>query len=140
MDVLGLVADISRRHGVFYHFAFITPLEMCIVFVLCVVLISKAFNVFSCIVQKYASEPDMLTVCWSLMYLSESEWVPAKEVASVMLCELSWWLHHHDDISWTQFEKAMDSLAQMLDNEGVYWHAATLRLTLKRLSDGGVNT
>jgi hypothetical protein len=69
------------------------------------------------------------------MYLSESDWKPAKDVASVMLWELSWWLHHHDHISWKQFEDAMDSLGQMLDNEGVHWHAATLRLTLKRLSD-----
>lgn len=116
LDVLGLVAVISRRQQV--------PPCSC-----------AFFYGFFLLAQKYEREPDMLTVCWSLMYLSESDWTPAKDVANVMLWELSWWLHHHDDISWTQFAEAMDSLACMLDNEGVHWHAATLRLTLQRLSD-----
>ena len=119
LDVLGLVADISRRQGVPLHFCWV-----------CFFFVTVLF-----LAQKHASEPDMLTVCWSLMYLSESHWTPAKDVANVMLWELSWWLHHHDSISWTQFATAMDSLASMLDNQGVFWHAATLRLTLERLSD-----
>jgi hypothetical protein len=69
------------------------------------------------------------------MYLSESEWTPAQDVASVMIWELSWWLHNHAGISWTHFAEAMTSLALILENEGANWHAAALRLTLTRLTE-----
>jgi len=77
----------------------------------------------------------MLTVCWTLMYLSESDWTPAQDIASVMLWELSWWMHNHAGISWGHFAAAMTSLALILEKEGAHWHAVTIRITLSRLAD-----
>ena len=77
----------------------------------------------------------MMTVCWTLMYLSESDWTPAKDIANVMMWELSWWLHNHAGISWAHFSEAMTSLALILESEGANFHAATLRLTLSCLTD-----